>query len=323
MKFSIVIPCYKVEKYLSECVDSILSQTFTDYEIILVDDGSPDRVPEICDEYAKKDNRIRVIHQKNGGLSRARNAGIAEAMGDYVVCIDSDDYLLHKDVLQAINNKLSTNPDVVLYGYKKLYESDGAWGEPVVPHAVIGSVKVVIDHQLLNDTFTATAWTKAVRTSLLHNYKIEFTPGLISEDNDWYMRILCYAKSIVCLEEPCVAYRQRPGSISHAAKINSLTDNLWILETWPSRFDEIGIDNDLKSTLMSALAYFYANLLIVFTSYPRSVTNEYRYRLKSLLYLFDYAKTPRANIEKRFIKILGFELSIILLTLLSKIKKHQ
>lgn len=77
MKFSIIIPCYKVEKYLSECVDSVLNQTFTDYEIILVDDGSPDRVPEICDEYAKKDNRIRVIHQKNGGLSRARNAGIA------------------------------------------------------------------------------------------------------------------------------------------------------------------------------------------------------------------------------------------------------
>ena len=77
MKFSIIIPCYKVGKYLSACVDNVLNQTFPDYGIILVDDGSPDRVPEICDEYAKKDNRMVVIHQKNGGLSRARNAGIA------------------------------------------------------------------------------------------------------------------------------------------------------------------------------------------------------------------------------------------------------
>lgn len=81
MKFSIIIPCYKVENYLHECVDSVLNQTFNDYEIILVDDGSPDACPQICDEYVAKDARIKVIHQKNAGLACARNAGIAEAKG--------------------------------------------------------------------------------------------------------------------------------------------------------------------------------------------------------------------------------------------------
>ena len=133
MKFSIIIPCFKVEKYLSACVDSVLNQTFPDYEIILVDDGSPDRVPEICDEYAKKDNRIRVIHQKNGGLSRARNAGISAAKGEYLICIDSDDYIAKNDLLARVAEKTKSGTDVVLYGYQKLFESNNSLGGGDVP----------------------------------------------------------------------------------------------------------------------------------------------------------------------------------------------
>ncbi|KAF3371822.1 glycosyl transferase family 2, partial [Enterococcus faecium] len=91
-EISIIVPVYKVEKYLRKCVDSILAQTFTDFEVILVDDGSPDNSGKICDEYAEKDNRVRVIHKENGGLSSARNAGIDVARGKYLGFVDSDDY---------------------------------------------------------------------------------------------------------------------------------------------------------------------------------------------------------------------------------------
>ena len=90
---SVIVPIYKVEKYLQKCVDSILAQTYSNLEIILVDDGSPDRCGELCDEYAEKDGRIRVIHKKNGGLSDARNAGIDVAAGKYLAFVDSDDYI--------------------------------------------------------------------------------------------------------------------------------------------------------------------------------------------------------------------------------------
>ena len=90
--FSIIIPVYKVEKYLNQCVDGVLSQTFKDYEIILVDDGSPDKSPLICDEYSASDSRVRVIHKPNGGLSQARNEGLNIAKGEYVIFLDSDDY---------------------------------------------------------------------------------------------------------------------------------------------------------------------------------------------------------------------------------------
>ncbi|MDT6814838.1 glycosyltransferase, partial [Enterococcus faecium] len=92
-EISIIVPVYKVEKYLRKCVDSILAQTFTDFEVILVDDGSPDNSGKICDEYAEKDNRVRVIHKENGGLSSARNAGIDVARGKYLGFVDSDDYI--------------------------------------------------------------------------------------------------------------------------------------------------------------------------------------------------------------------------------------
>ena len=98
MFFSIIVPVYKVENYLSNCIESVLSQTFTDYELILVNDGSPDRCPEICDHYKEKDSRIQVIHKANGGLASARRAGIKIAKGEYVFNLDSDD-LIEKNTL--------------------------------------------------------------------------------------------------------------------------------------------------------------------------------------------------------------------------------
>ena len=105
MRFSIVIPIYKVEKYLRPCIDSVLQQTFRDFELILVDDGSPDSCPQICDEYAAKDARVKVVHKINGGQASARNAGLEVAQGDYVCYVDSDDYLIDNKVLERLLEK--------------------------------------------------------------------------------------------------------------------------------------------------------------------------------------------------------------------------
>ena len=120
IKFSIIIPVYNVEKYLNECVDSVLNQTYKYMEIILVDDGSTDSSPQICDSYAEKDNRIRAIHKENGGLSSARNAGIKNMTGDYVLFLDSDDFWDNNKALEHLSYIISEQkPDVVCYGYKE------------------------------------------------------------------------------------------------------------------------------------------------------------------------------------------------------------
>jgi len=123
--FSIIVPVYKVEQYLGNCVESILSQTWHDYELILVDDGSPDKCGEICEEYAKKDDRVKVVHKKNGGLSSARNAGLDVCAGTYIIFIDSDDFWDDNSALENIHANLTeTDADLLIFPAKRYYEKE-------------------------------------------------------------------------------------------------------------------------------------------------------------------------------------------------------
>ena len=120
---SIIVPIYKTEKQLGRCIDSILSQTFTDFELILIDDGSPDRCPELCDDYEKQDNRIRVIHKKNEGQARARNIGLDLAKGQYIGFVDSDDYI-ERDMYEKLYSALvKNNADLCICGYLYKHEN--------------------------------------------------------------------------------------------------------------------------------------------------------------------------------------------------------
>lgn len=125
---SILIPVYKVEDYLSRCIDSVLSQDFQDWEMVLVDDGSPDRCPQICDEYARKDKRIKVVHKQNGGLVSARKAGFERARGEYVIFLDSDDWML-PSALTTCYNHISEGYDMVRYNPMRVTEKGEQWVE--------------------------------------------------------------------------------------------------------------------------------------------------------------------------------------------------
>ena len=123
MQFTVIVPVYKVEKYLENCVDSILKQTFTDFEVILVDDGSPDNCPQICDAFKEKDPRVRVIHKPNGGLVSARNAGIAAAQGDFITYVDGDDWI-KPNLLQFVHDRMAESAvpvDMVIFAAEKVY----------------------------------------------------------------------------------------------------------------------------------------------------------------------------------------------------------
>ena len=118
MFFSVIVPIYNVEKYLSRCIDSVLSQTFADFELILVDDGSPDNCPEICDEYAQKDRRVKVIHKENGGLVSARQAGVSIAKGDYIFNLDGDDAIDTDALMSAYEIISDTKAEMVSFSYR-------------------------------------------------------------------------------------------------------------------------------------------------------------------------------------------------------------
>lgn len=209
---SIIVPVYKVEPYLRRCLDSIVNQTYTNLEIILVDDGSPDGCPQICDEYAAKDKRIVVIHKKNGGLSDARNAGLDICKGEYISFVDSDDWIVlnYIEVLLSINTK--ENADITIGNHKKVGESKEIdFCKKNDEYKVLNSYQALenlLGEYALNFTVS---WGKMYRAQLWRN--LRFPKGKLYEDA--YVCHLLYSKSssICFLNEPIYYYTQRPDSI--------------------------------------------------------------------------------------------------------------
>lgn len=229
IRFSVVIPVYKVEPYLDECVSSVVMQRFRDLEVILVDDGSPDNCGKMCDDWAEKDNRIRVVHQENGGLSAARNTGIRNAAGEYVLFLDSDDWWADADVLGTIDAQLQKTPvDVVSYNYRKSYHDKL---EPLYfPETLPDSQQSETLAQMTQgDRWINGACNKAIRRELLVAENLYFRTGITSEDIDWTLRLALKSRSFAFVNVCVFIYRQHASSISHSAtpkKIECLCNNV-------------------------------------------------------------------------------------------------
>ncbi len=219
-KISVIIPVFNVENYIRQCINSVLNQSYKNIEIILVDDGSNDNSPGICDEYSVNfPDIIKVIHKSNGGLSDARNAGIACATGDYVAFLDGDDYWDCCDALSALVHRLSVFPtDVLNFSYKKHFDADGT---TEIYFKTMSSMPLSLDtkqqqlHFLFdNNLYIASACNKLIRRTLL-NDTLLFERGVYSEDIEWCAMLLSKAESFDFIAEEFYSYRQRSNSISH------------------------------------------------------------------------------------------------------------
>lgn len=211
MKLSIIVPVYKVEQFLDKCIESILAQTFTDFELILVDDGSPDNCGKMCDVWSTKDKRIKVIHKENGGLSDARNAGIDIAQGDYIGLVDSDDYIKHDMFEVLLSNLEKYNADISMCGYVDVY-ADGVrkvnanrnvyeWGQEEAIHQI-----------LLGKLLSVHAVTKLYKRQLFDN--VRYPVGKVSEDAYVIMDIMAQVKNAVFTPYSAYCYVHRGNSIN-------------------------------------------------------------------------------------------------------------
>lgn len=223
---SVIVPVYKVEEYLTECVESIVNQTYKNTEIILVDDGSPDNCPLMCDEFAKKDSRIKAIHKVNGGLSSARNAGINSASGDYIIFIDSDDYWLLTDGLEKLVRRIeATEADILSFGYVKLSENGEIkpyFNKTVGYEFIKDNKQKQLEQLTKQNLFIASACNKIIKTEILKD--TVFKAGVVSEDIEWCARLMGKARSFDFLHINFYCYRMRSGSISHSISDKSCID---------------------------------------------------------------------------------------------------
>lgn len=208
---SVIVPVYKVESYLDKCISSIVGQTYQNLEIILVDDGSPDSCPAICDSWAKKDSRIQVIHKENGGLSDARNAGMTIATGELMGFVDSDDYLSPNMYQLLYERMLEDDSDIAACGVEMIWEDD-------TPGRMLTcSGNYLLERKdamlaIIRETYLKQpVWYKLYKTTLIRD--ISFPVGKYHEDVFWSYQAVAKARRVSVIETPCYFYTQRGGSI--------------------------------------------------------------------------------------------------------------
>lgn len=246
MRFSIIVPIYNVEDYIHQCIESVLKQNYKDYELILVDDGSPDNCPSICDDYAKKNSKIKVVHKQNGGLVTARKAGVEVAEGDYSIALDGDDWL-HSDCLSKLSEVIdSYHPEVVRFGlivaegngkcenkpiryFRKGFYKRGDVEEEILPYLVYGFDGNRFPHSICGG---------CISTSLYREEQLSVEDRIkIGEDGATMRPIVFKASSVFIMDECLYYYRRNLSSMTKNRKPFSMDNFIWITEHYAKRMD--------------------------------------------------------------------------------------
>lgn len=212
---SIIIPVYNVEDYLQQCIDSLLVQSYSELEIIMIDDGSTDQSPQICDDNQRKDSRIKVIHKQNGGAASARNAGLDTVTGDYICFIDSDDYVKYNYVERLLYSLDKNDADVSVCAYQYLYKN-------VIEHERMNSIGVVSEKEFIRrflvDWKCGLLWNKMFKASLMQN--VRFEEGHKIDDEFFTYKAIMNADKIVVIDEELHIYRMRASSVMQSKGTN-------------------------------------------------------------------------------------------------------
>ncbi|MCI7635310.1 MAG: glycosyltransferase [Bacteroidales bacterium] len=241
---SIIVPIYKVEDYIRECIDSILAQTYPYFELILVDDGSPDNCGRICDDYAKGDNRIKVVHKVNGGISSARNAGLEVAKGEWIMHVDGDDWIEPDMIESLIEAAQVTGADLVFGDFMKYGPSAGYNKLPTW-----GSDKKKSMSNYLAYTMT-TIWGSIARRSLYADHSLKSPEGIsYCEDFHLIVRLCHFANKIVNVHRPFYNYRYRSTSIMSNMSRKTEADEQWAYQDTIRFFKEQGVYEDYRRVM--------------------------------------------------------------------------
>lgn len=291
--FSIVIPIYNVEKYLRKCVDSVIEQEYKNIEIILVDDGSPDECPKICDEYVEKDSRVKVIHKLNGGLSSARNAGTKKATGKYIIFLDSDDYWNRKDGLGKIAERLQeVEADVLSY---KCIDYSCVTGKQYVKKQnydceLIRSrtKKEILKYYFQSGMFPGAAWLVVTRRKFIIENQLYFIEGIKAEDIDWLLKVYLTANKYDALNEDFYVYlKYRTDSITGTADTQSIDNILFTISKWIEVIETEEYEY-IKNDIYKFLSGHYLCAILILDNISKIKKKKYCKILKEYKYLLKY-----------------------------------
>lgn len=322
MKVSFIVPVYNVEIYIDQCVRSIIDQTYKDFEIILVDDGSSDKSPGLCDRWSICDHRVKTFHKQNGGLSDARNYGLERASGEYVVFLDADDFWINNDSLAYLVKIVTDNfnPDFVGFNCRYYYSESNQYKDWV---ALPTGLQVLTDNnrtlELLvqSGTVPMSACFKIIKKDFLVNNSIFFIIGLLSEDIPWFIELLDKSRKCIFVNDYVYAYRQSVGSssITHNIGCRHVDSLLSIIKDELDKIDLRSFNNVAKESLYSFLAYEFC-IALSYLQFLSIEDSKVRYeKLKTYQWLLQYTLNPKVKKVSFFYKILGLRLTTKLLQL--------
>lgn len=324
---SVIIPIYNVEKYLNQCVDSVINQHLLDIELILVDDGSPDRCPAICDDYSDKYDFVKVIHKKNGGLSEARNYGLENAEGEYIIFMDSDDWWNYEvTVSKLIDYAIKhSEVDMVLFDGLDYIEGEGFFQRNEhqnFRNIDVSSVKAYYQSLLNNGNFEVSANTKILKRQFLIDNQLFFTPNLLSEDNEWMMRVLRVAKKVDKLEEPLYICRLgRADSITNTIKKKNITDLLSIVKGSIDYYADH--DNEIKEQELCFASYLWFCALGLANRLNKDELKEVKPIFKETSSVCSYSNSKKTKLSNTIYRVFGFNATIKILGTYLNHKKND
>lgn len=269
---SVVVPIFNVEKYLTECIESILNQTYKDFELILVNDGSTDNSLKICNEYLKKDERIRVINKENGGLSSARNSGIEVAKGEYIAFIDSDDLINENMFEKMMKIAIEKNADIVQCNYQEFYDESEINSNIDISNEIEELNNIEALHKFYENGKSAcavVAWNKIYKTKLFNDVRYPF--GRVHEDVFTTHKLLYKANKIICIKDKFYYYRQRANSITTNKYNKKRLDILDAIEERANFLKNIVGNEELYNLEIRNYSY---NIMLSYSKYKESNPND-------------------------------------------------
>lgn len=308
--FSIIIPVYNVSSYLKQCVNSVLSQTFEDYELLLINDGSTDDSGNICNYLASADSRIKTFHQNNTGLAGARNTGIKNAIGYYCIFLDSDDFWSCTNMLSELDAVIQSEPlDLICFSYTKMAKekshnfsiknTDSLLDSYIYPQYLLSMVRLGV--------YTSSACMKVLKREIILSNLLYFEEKRLSEDIVWSAKVMLSAESIRYINKDFYTYRVREDSITQSVGTKHICDLFEILDQLISIFYSVKKDTILSTALSEYIAFQFCTLLVSIRLNTQDVKKNIK-KASRYKWLLKFDGTSTVKIVSITNKLLGFNL---------------
>ena len=320
---SIIIPVYNVEKWLNKCIDSILVQSYKNFEIILVNDGSTDKSGDICDKYSKEDNRIKVFHNKSKGLSYSRNFGVKNSNGKYVMFVDSDDFISDINIIDKFINILEKDKSDFIYtSYCRFNDENEEEITEILPidinnNDIKGKSGIEILSMLIEkNNYHHAAYLKICNRKFLIENNLLFKEGIYHEDAEWSPKLFYYAKRISIYSEPYYMRRMRENSIitttNEVSIRKKINDRLNIANDLIEFFKKMEESHSKKIIINDFVRMYWGDLLLITNLKDKNNFNDCCNTVKNTKKVLKYGELKKYKMADLLIKIMGIKNFLIL-----------